>query len=99
MSPSLRDRARQGARAVVRRTAARRPSVSVVIEAGGHEKDVRASLDSARNQPGRHLEIVVVLVDARLGTAAGEAAAGDWRGRGGPPPGGGPPPRGRGGGG
>jgi CDP-glycerol glycerophosphotransferase (TagB/SpsB family) len=79
MSPSLRDRARRGARGVVRRAAALRPSVTVVIEARGHEGDVRASLDSARNQPGRHLEILVVLVDERLRTVVEEAASGDWR--------------------
>ena len=81
MSPSLRDRARRGARAAVRRAldAYLSPDLTVVIDARGREADVRASIDSARDQPDRSLEILVVLVDERLRALAQGADAGDRR--------------------
>ena len=79
MSPSLRDRlssgARRGARGVRR---VLRPTITVIVEARGRVADVRASIDSARGQSDRRLEIVVVLVDSSLRPAA-EEALDDWR--------------------
>ena len=75
MSPSLRDRAGR----VARRVRAGAPQVSVVVEARGRESDVRAAIDSVRDQSERRLEILVVLVEEWLRPVAEEAARGDWR--------------------
>ena len=77
MGPSLRDRALRGARGVVRRV--QPPLVSVIVEARGREADVRAAIDSVRDQPERRLQIVVVLVEERLRPLVDEAEGGDWR--------------------
>ena len=75
MSPSLRDRAGR----VARRVRAGAPQVSVVVEARGRESDVRAAIDSVRDQSERRLEILVVLVEEWLRPVAEEAGRGDWR--------------------
>ena len=60
------DRARRTAGRLARRVRSGRPQATVVVLARGKEEHVRASLDSARDQPVARLEIVVVVVDERL---------------------------------
>ena len=79
MSPSLPDLARRRAGGLARRARAGRPLVTAVVEARGAEPDVRAAIDSARDQPTARLRILVVLVDEQLRPVAEAAAAGDWR--------------------
>ena len=70
---------RRTAGSLSRRVRSSRSQVTVVVLADGTEEQVRASLDSARDQSAARLEIVVVVRDERLAPLAHRAAAEDSR--------------------
>src|SRR5689334_15868268 len=67
------------ARRLLRSLRVRPPQVTAVVLLTGPEPDARATLDAMRDQAEPGLEILAVVMDARLRGLAEAAVRGDWR--------------------